>query len=379
MDRDRAALTTHPPQRLPRWLRAVLVVPPLVFLTVFYAWPVVTLLAEVVRGSTVADTLGRPGLGRVLWFTTWQAALSTAATVAVGMVPAYLLARWQFPGRRALAAVVVVPFLLPTVVVGAAFTRLLPDRLVGTAAAIVVAHVYFNVSVVVRLVGTLWEQLPDDLSAAARTLGASPWQTMRHVTLPLLRPAIVASAMVTFLFTFTSFGVVQILGGAANPTLEVEIARRATGLGDIGGAAVLSVVQLLVLGVLVTASTWAQRRAAVPMVVARSRRRQAHSIRERAGVTALALATALFTVAPVAALVVSSLRPGSHWSLTGWRAVFGSSGNPARPGAGAPVDTWAALAAPATQRAPRTAPPRARGPAAPATTRPASRRVRGRT
>jgi thiamine transport system permease protein len=137
VDRDRAALTNQPPLRLPVWLRAVLVAPPLVFLAVFYAWPVITLLAEVVRGSTVADTLGRPGLGRVLWFTTWQAALSTTATVAVGMAPAYLLARWHFPGRRALAAVVVVPFLLPTVVVGAAFTRLLPDRLLGTATAIV--------------------------------------------------------------------------------------------------------------------------------------------------------------------------------------------------------------------------------------------------
>ncbi len=343
MDRDRAALTVRPPQRLPVWLRAVLVVPPLVFLAVFYAWPVVTLLAEVVRGSTVADTLGRPGLGRVLWFTTWQAALSTAATVAVGMAPAYLLARWHFPGRRLLAAVVVVPFLLPTVVVGAAFTRLLPDRLLGTATAIVVAHVYFNVSVVVRLVGTLWEQLPDDLSAAARTLGASPWQTMRHVTLPLLRPAIAASATVTFLFTFTSFGVVQILGGAANPTLEVEIARRATGLGDIGGAAVLSVVQLLVLGVLVAASTLAQRRATVPLVVARARRRRVHSPGERLGVTVLAMATTLFTVVPIAALVVSSLRPGDHWSLNGWRAVFDSAGTPTRPGSGAPVDTWAAL------------------------------------
>jgi thiamine transport system permease protein len=312
VDRDRAALTVRPPQRLPVWLRAVLVVPPLVFLAVFYAWPVVTLLAEVVRGSTVADTLGRPGLGRVLWFTTWQAALSTAATVAVGMAPAYLLARWHFPGRRLLAAVVV-------------------------------AHVYFNVSVVVRLVGTLWEQLPDDLSAAARTLGASPWQTMRHVTLPLLRPAIAASATVTFLFTFTSFGVVQILGGAANPTLEVEIARRATGLGDIGGAAVLSVVQLLVLGVLVAASTLAQRRATVPLVVARARRRRVHSPGERLGVTVLAMATTLFTVVPIAALVVSSLRPGDHWSLNGWRAVFDSAGTPTRPGSGAPVDTWAAL------------------------------------
>ena len=74
-----------------------------------------------------------------------------------------------------------------------------------------------------------------------------------------------------FLFTFTSFGAVKLLGGAANPTLEVEIARRATQLGDVDGAAVLSLLQLVVLAVLVWWSARWQRRAAHPFAGAAAR------------------------------------------------------------------------------------------------------------
>ena len=122
------------------------------------------------------------------------ALVSTALTVAVGLVPAWLLARYEFAGRRTITAMVTVPFVLPTVVVGAAFLALLPDSLDHSVTAILLAHVFFNVAVVVRGVGGLWEQLPGDLSAAARTLGAGPWRAMRDVTLPLLAPSITAAA-----------------------------------------------------------------------------------------------------------------------------------------------------------------------------------------
>jgi thiamine transport system permease protein len=323
---------------------ALLAAAPVVFLMVCYLWPVVTLVGEVVSGSTIADTLERGGVWRVLWFTTWQAVVSTLATVAAGLAPAWLLARWSFPGRRLLAAVVVVPFLLPTVVVGAAFTSLLPDALVGTATAVVIAHVYFNLSVVVRLVGALWEQLPPDLTAAARTLGASPWQAARSVTLPLLRPAIASAAMVTFLFTFTSYGVVAILGGPANATLEVEIARRATGLGDIGGAAVLSLLQLGVLAVGLALGSVVQRRATTRWAVSPTTRQWPTTAAQRFGVGVLAAATAVVTLAPIAALAVSSLRTGRGWSLAGWRALWGGTSD-TRPGSGVAVDVWGALGA----------------------------------
>ena len=181
---------------------------PVAGLAVFYAWPFATLLGRVLAPSSVTDALHSRGIGRVLWFTLWQAVASTALTMVMGFAPAYVLARYRFAGRRAAVAIVTVPFMLPTVVVGAAFLALLPTRWHGTAAAIVVAHVFFNVAVMVRLVGAMWAVLPTDLTAAARTLGASPAQVLRHVVLPLLRPALLAAAIVVFIFTFTSFGVV---------------------------------------------------------------------------------------------------------------------------------------------------------------------------
>lgn len=327
---------------LPRGLRTGLVVVPLGFLAVFYAWPLATLVATVVDGTVVADTLGRSGLVRVLWFTFWQAAASTAATLAAGLGPAYLVARWDFPGRRVLTAVLTVPFLLPTVVVGAAFVALLPSSLETSAFAIVIAHVFFNVAVVVRVVGGVWAQLPADLIAAARLLGASPWRATRAVTLPLLRPSLVAAASITFLFTFTSFGVVRILGGASRATIEVEIARRAVQLGDIGGAAVLSLVQLGLLVTLVAVAVRAQRRASIAFGLRDTPRPRPRTSRTRLGVALGVVASATLISAPLVALAVSSVRPGGDWSWSAWRG-FGETPN--RPGAGAGVDVAGATLA----------------------------------
>ncbi|MCU1504181.1 MAG: putative thiamine transporter permease protein, partial [Ilumatobacteraceae bacterium] len=325
--------------RLPIWVTAGIAVPVVVLLGVFYLWPLLTLVARAVRGHTIGDTLRAPGLGAVLWFTVWQAVVSTAATIVVGMVPAYVLARYRFAGRRFVLALVTVPFMLPTVVVGAAFLAVLPARWQGTAAAVVVAHVFFNIAVVVRIVGGMWAVIPHDLTGAARTLGASPWQLAVHVVLPLLRPALWAAGLVVFLFTFTSFGVVTLLGGPAHPTIEVEIARRATQLGDIGGAAVLSVLQLLVLGVLVALSTRQQRRAAVAMRgVAPTRR--VRTTRERRLVRGTCVVAVVAMGAPLVAMVLRSVDVGGGWSLAAWRQLGGGTG---RRGVRLGVDAWASL------------------------------------
>jgi thiamine transport system permease protein len=337
MDRDRGAVT---PIARPWWLSPALALVPVAFLITFYAWPVLTLFTEVADASAISDTFRRPGLGRVIWFTCWQAVVSTLATLAIGLLPTYLVSRWQFPGRRLVMTLVTVPFLLPTVVVGAAFASLLPDRLRGTATAVIAAHVFFNIAVVVRIVGTVWSQLPRDMVAAARTLGAGPWRATRLVTLPLLRPSIIAAGTITFLFTFTSFGVVQVLGGPANPTIEVEIARRATQLGDVRGAAVLSALQLVILVVLVAITARAQR-STTELALGRVARRRPDVRRTRIAVYAGLVATLGLMALPLAALVTGSLRPGGQWSLSAWRSL---GDREVRPGLGLSVDPVAAIA-----------------------------------
>ena len=116
----------------------------------------------------------------------------------------------------------------------------------GTFAAIVAALVFFNYAVVVRAVGGLWERLDPRAEQAARALGASPWRAFRTVTLPALTPAIASAASLVFLFCATAFGIVLVLGGLQFGTIETEIWIQTTQFLDLRAAAVLSVVQLVV-------------------------------------------------------------------------------------------------------------------------------------
>ncbi len=346
MDDDRAALNRRRPlritglNRLPAWFVACLAAAPVVFVVGFYAWPVATLLWTAAEGK-MGGSSPYGHVGEVIWFTVWQAAVSTMLTLAAGLLPAYVLARYSFRGRRALMAVATVPFVLPTVVVGAAFLALLPTAWHGSAQAMIVAHVFFNIAVVVRLVGSMIAVIPHDLVGAARTLGASPPRAAWLIMLPLLRPALWSAAAIIFLFSFTSFGVATLLGGPTHPTLEVEIARRATQLGDVRGAAALSALQL---GLLVVVIVWAsrrQRRTAIELHGdATPRRPRTRGERRMVGVVGAALSVAIG--APMIALVSRSFDAGSGWSLSAWSKL--GSGE-VRPGVSLGVDPLASVIA----------------------------------
>src|SRR6185436_11347848 len=186
-----------------------------------------------------------------------------ALTMLVGLPAAYAVGRYAFRGRSLVRALVTVPFVLPTVVVALAFLAVLPDRFDRGWVPILVAHAFFNVAVVVRVVGTFWARLDPRTAEAAATLGASPWRRFREVTLPLLAPALAAAAAIVFLFCFTSFGVVLILGGPRYATIEAEIYNQAVRLFDLRAAAVLSIVQLVCVVAAVWVATRLERRLAV--------------------------------------------------------------------------------------------------------------------
>ncbi|MFM9594399.1 ABC transporter permease [Streptomyces scabiei] len=254
---------------------------PVAFFGLFFAYPVA---AIVVRGlktggswdlGRIGEVLGDSGIRHVLWFTTWQALVSTALTLLIALPGAYVFARFDFRGKDVLRAVVTVPFVLPTVVVGTAFLALvgrggLLDELGGvrldtTVWAILLAHVFFNYAVVVRTVGGLWAQLDPRQEEAARMLGASPLAAWRRVTLPALAPAVAAAALMVFLFTFTSFGVVQILGGPTFATLEVEIYRQTSEIFDLPAAAVLTLVQFVAVALILAVHAWTVRRREIAL------------------------------------------------------------------------------------------------------------------
>jgi thiamine transport system permease protein len=234
---------------------------------------------------------------------------------------AFLLARCQVVGAGLVRIAIMVPFVLPTVVVGLAFRALWPD---GGVVPIVLANAFFNVAVVARTVGGLWAHTDRRAEDAARALGASRPRAFASVVLPALAPAVGSAAAVVFLFCATSFGVVLVLGGARYRTLETEIYLRTVELFDLSGAAALSLLQFAaVIAVLVLGG------------LARRRRETALALRGRTevlrrpvggewGVVAAAYAVVAALLVPVAGLVLRSLSTADGWSLAGYRALNGN-------------------------------------------------------
>ena len=317
-----AASVENPPNGPPTVVVAGLAALPVVGLAIFYMWPFGTLLAEALSGRAVRETLSARSTWEVVWFTLWQAVVSTAATLVIGIAPAWVVARYEFRGRRVLIGLLTAMFVLPTVVMGAAMLALLPDGLGRTVWAVIAAHVVFNLAVVVRIVGAVWERLPEDMEWAAATLGASPSRTFRNVTLPLLRPALTGSAAIVFLFTFTSFGVIRVLAAPGTRTIEVEIWRRATQLGQIDVAAVLALVQLATLAVVIAWTTLSQKRHSRALDLSPwERRRRPRPGSERRSVRSIVLVTAVIACAPLAALVVRSFSTPTGWSTGAWTGL----------------------------------------------------------
>lgn len=325
---------------------AVAAAVPLAFLAVFFLWPVLSLLGRGFVGdggldlTGVAETFGRPRTWRLLGLTLAQAALGTAISLVLGLPGAYVLYRRRFRGQAFVRGLVTVPFVLPTVVVGVAFRSLLseggPLAFLGldrSFPAVVAALVFFNYAVVVRTVGAMWARLDPRTAEAARSLGASPWQTFRTVTLRELAPAVASAASVVFLFCATAFGVVMVLGGPGLGTVETEIWTQTTQFLDLRSAAVLSVLQLLVVAVALGAAATARRRGERALRLRTDARaggplRLWHAGRPgpdlpAALVTAAALA---FLLAPMTGLLVRSLRTPDGWGLGNYRALGTTGG-----------------------------------------------------
>jgi len=250
------------------------------FLSAFLVVPIVVIFARSLAPTAdapfgegfIAALTDQYYLGR-LAFTLGQALLSTLLTVALGLPTALLLARYRFRGKRALTAAFSVPFVMPTVVAGIGFLALVGPRgvlgvdLRNTLAIVLLAHVFYNFAVVARVVGGFLEGVAPRLEEAASTLGATPWRTLRRVTLPLALPATLASALLVFLFCFTSFGVILILAPAARfATLEVEIYRLTARLLALDAAAALALVQLILMVAVGFIYTRLQERLAVSVV-----------------------------------------------------------------------------------------------------------------
>ena len=299
-----------------------LVAVPVTFLGLFFVYPLATILRRGLGNSLPTDVLFDRGTLHIVWFTLWQATASTVLTLTAGLPLAWATARLAFRGRGLVRALVVVPFVLPTVVVATAFLALLPESMQRGVVPILLAHVFFNVAVVVRIVGGYWARLDPSLWDVAATLGASPARRFRELTLPALRPALAAASALTFLFCFTSFGVIVILGGPRFATLEVDIYDLATQTFDLRAAAALSLLQLLAVAAIVAVSSSLEARAGsrLPIAVEQLAARKPRGW-ERPALGAILSLAALGFGLPLAALVQRSFATPNGTGLTFYRAL----------------------------------------------------------
>lgn len=314
---------------------------PAAFVAVFLAYPLAGMLRESFfrAGASFDDVrpLWEDAYFRErAWFTLWQAVVSTAVTLVLAMPAAWAMAKLEFRGKSLVVALVTVPFVLPTVVVAVAFTALVgpqgaansvlqrvfglddpPIDLLNTIWIILAAHVFYNVAMAARIVAAAWAGLDQRIEDAAAMLGSGRWETFGRVTLPLLRPAILAAASLVFLFCFTSFGVVLILGGSRYGTIETEVYRQTTFLFHLPLAATLALLQLGFTFLVMAAYTHFERG------VAGERAGQARLLsgRERTLAALMLVALALLTVLPLAALAERSVHGTDGYTLEFYREL----------------------------------------------------------
>ena len=263
-----------------------------------------------------------------LLFTFYQAALSTILTLLLGLPGSFLFAHYDFPGKSLLKVLTAIPFMLPTVVVAAGFNALLgprgwinlglmdlfhlptaPIRMVGTLGVILLAHVFYNTTIVIRLVGNSLAHLDPSLGQAARTLGADPLRVLTRLTIPLLRPSILAASVLVFIFDFTSFGVILLLGGPGFSTLEVEIYKQAIQIFNLPLASLLSLIQLVcTLAFSILYSRIVKRgTTTISPHPAKSNLQKAHSFRQRLFLGGMVLLLLVFFLLPMVSVPLRSI------------------------------------------------------------------------
>jgi thiamine transport system permease protein len=271
-------------------MKRLLTLLPLAFLAILFFYPLASITARGLAPDGVIDLavfgkiVGSEFYRETLWFTFWQAAVSTVLTIIIAFPAAYVMARYTFRGKSLISALTLVPFVMPTVIVAAGFMALIGPRgwvneilksllnvdyapldILNTIWIILLAHVFYNFAVALRIISGFWANLDPQVTQAARVLGASRWRAFREVTLPLLRPAILAAALLVFIFDFTSFGVILILGGPRFNTIETAIYRSTVVNFDLSLATALALVQLACTFAMIIIYTRLQNRTVVPL------------------------------------------------------------------------------------------------------------------
>jgi spermidine/putrescine transport system permease protein len=207
------------------------------------------------------NAFGIPELNDALLTSLKLAVLATVISTAIGTLMALALVRHQFFGRRAANFLIVIPMATPEVVMGAAllsFFLILGSPALGFQ-TLLIAHVMFCISFVVVVVRSRLIGFDRSLEEAAKDLGATPFETFRLVTLPLIMPGIFGGAMLAFALSIDDF-VISNFNSGTTVTFPLYI----FGAAQRGIPVEVNVIAMILFGVTVAAMgfvTWQQARA----------------------------------------------------------------------------------------------------------------------
>jgi thiamine transport system permease protein len=298
-----------------------LLIAPVAFLSVFFVVPVANTFLRFFQFSEFGNVLGNQSLRGVAWFSLWQALISTIATLALGLPATWALSRFTFRGSRIARGILTAPFVLPAVVVAAGVLAITDSRGV---APIIWAHVVFNVSVILRIVEPRWSMVNHRLEYGAATLGARPSRAFTLVVWPQISDAVISAATLVFIYCFTSFGVIAILGGVSRRTLESEIFTQAVRLGNTETATALAVLQAIIICAVLFTTRRSSRPNSTSLHVSTSQSLRSKPNR-RLSPLMFVMTAVLVVASPLLATVYRSLFINSELSLSAWRSIFSGS------------------------------------------------------
>ncbi|GAA0650141.1 ABC transporter permease [Salarchaeum japonicum] len=280
-------------------------------------------------------------------FTAYQAVLSTVLSVLLGVPGAWVLARFEFPGRSTLKSLTILPFVLPSIMVVAGFVATFGTfgtvndvlawlgfgrvEMLYTLELVVLAHAFYNAPLVTRMVGTAWENVNANAVETARSLGAGRVRSFTDVVLPQLVPALAASALLTFVFTFMTFPIVLGLGGLRLATVEVWLYASVNQLDYETAAALGTLETAFSLFFMYVYLRYEARRASsgTGKPLPRARLFSADTLRDwlsRAGIAAYGLVIVVVFVLPLASMVLASVGGLDDPTLEWWRLLVERQG-----------------------------------------------------
>ncbi len=335
-----------------------LFIPITIYLILAFIFPLYSIFNQTFSNNKTDLSLNLPLLVKTLRFTFLEATVSTVFTMIIGLACTYVFSTYKFYGKQICMSIISVPFMLPTVVTAAGLNAWLgprgilnsflmrlfsldtaPIKVMNTFGIIIFAHVFYNTSVVIRMVSNAWMMIDKNIINAAGTLGGRTKDIFLKIIFPLLKPSILSSALLVFLFDFTSYGVVMLLGGPKYRTFEVEISYQTLQVFDLKTAGILALMQMAITLIIVLAerSIRVKDFRFSKIKVFNENQKSPKTPGEKLLVFGIAGAMMIITVMPMLSLIVRSFYiPGGDargiggsggFSLIYYKNLFSNTGN----------------------------------------------------